>query len=190
VALALVIHGRLTRHLARARPWLTGTAIALLLSQCLGIWKLGHAVEGGPKPALPTMLELTDYFLPEVEQARRATVLAGVPCRFQVEWATMLRLGSLDRLENNWLGFAAAGLDHRQGFLRWLHKTRVDTLISLEARPGSYCWEKEGNEKLKNDVLELLKGQKIFRKVKEHEFPHLSCAVAVWKRASPGDPAD
>src|SRR5947209_2673789 len=93
IGLALILHGRLTRRLAHARPWLTGAAVVLLLSQCLGIWKLGHADEGGPKPARPSMLELTDYFLPDVEHAQRATVVAAVPCRFQVEWATMLRLG-------------------------------------------------------------------------------------------------
>ncbi len=128
-----LVYGRWTARLKAARPWLAGAAaVGLLLVQGPEILQVAHAEEGGPHPRSPSVLELTDYYLPELDHARQADVLADAPVRFLAEWTFLQRNGRLDRLENNWLGFANRGEDERQAFQRWLRTTPTDVLIVLE----------------------------------------------------------
>jgi hypothetical protein len=183
VGLAALLHGRLTAIRPHIRAWLAVPALAGLgwvtWPALLGE---GHALEGGPHPQHHCVLDLTDYCLPELGAARRATVLAAVPVKSLVQWTCLERFGRLDRLEENWYGFGAAGPENRQGFSRWLQTTDCDTLIFFERTPVPACWEDVPECALHAELRELLLAQRVFRLAKQRDFPRHGCRVLVWRR--------
>jgi hypothetical protein len=171
--------------LARLRPALAATTLtALALALGPAIASPGRAPEGGPHPSKPSVLELTEYYLPELDDSHQATVLSGISIRPLAEWTYMQRYGSLDHLEKNWYGWGGDREANREGFVRWIQTTNTDTIVWVEQRPGPLVWERFVEDQRHWDINDLLKAQTVFHKVKEREFPHLSCAVAVWKRVS------
>ena len=126
------------------------------------------------------MLELSDYYLPELDHAKQADILADAPIRFLAEWTFLERYGRLDRLENNWLGFADRGEDEREAFRRWLRTTRTDVLVVIERGFWSDGGWEDGDERVRfAQVHDLLLGRPSFRKEKSRDFPDLSCTVSI-----------
>jgi hypothetical protein len=146
-----------------------------------GLTSTGHAAEAGPHLDEPSTLDLTDFYLPELDRSQRCAILPTMAFRPTAEWTFLQRHGTLDRLEPTWFGFAGDGLDNRQGFRRWLETTSVDTLVYLERYPGLCAWEDAG-ECRHAELRDLLRTQHAFVRVKEKDFSHLSCTVTVWKR--------
>jgi hypothetical protein len=182
--LALLLYAWKAAPLVRLRPALVTAALSsLLLSLANALTGPGHADEGGPHPRRPCVLDLTDFYLPELDHSRRATVLSEVCVRSLVEWTYLQRHGQLDGLERHWYGFAGGGLDNRQGFRRWLDTTATDTIVFIERRPGKFLWEVFAEERTHAELGDLLRAQTVFHKVKEQGFPQLDCVVSVWKRA-------
>jgi hypothetical protein len=173
-----------SRFRQAARPWLAAAGVVgLLVLQAPGALENAHAVEGGPHPEVPSVLELTEYYLPELVHAGQAAILADAPFRFLAEWTFLQRTGRLDRLENNWLGFARRGEDERRAFGRWLQTTRTDVLVVVERRPGPFPWPPDCDELTRfAAVHDLLLRQRVFQKEKRRVFPDLACEVSVWKR--------
>jgi hypothetical protein len=184
VGAAVLTCGRLTALLPRARPWLAAAAAAgLLLLQMRECHRPGHAEEGGPHPQAGSALDVTDYYLPDLDHAHQAAVVSETPMRFLGEWTYLQRRGRLDGLEDVWFGFAGDGLDERGGFERWLQTTKTDTLVVVELSPrptdsGEGVMER-GHYAA---VRDLLLGQQVFHKVKSRLFPQQACTVSVWKR--------
>jgi hypothetical protein len=125
---------------------------------------------------------VSDCWLPELDQSRRAAVLTAAPVKPLVLWRVLERYGRLDRLENDWYGFGAPGEENRRGFLGWLQTTRCDTLVYIDQTPGlppdalTECV-------LHSQLRDLLPGQHVFRLVKSEDFPEQGCRVTVWARA-------
>jgi hypothetical protein len=183
MGLALLMHGRLTRRFPAARPWVATAVLTGLLTMHLSaLTTTGHATEAGPHTNEPSTLELTDFYLPELDRSRRCTILPTMAFRPTAEWTFLERYGTLDRLEGTWFGFADDGLDNRQGFRRWLETTSVDTLVYLERRGDQCAWE-NASECNHAELRDMLQTQHAFVRVREKDFPHLSCVVTVWKRA-------
>ena len=187
VGAACLVYGRLTEWAPRARAWLAAAAAAcLLLLQAPAAFEGAHAEEGGPHPQHPSDLDLTDYYLPELDHAQKADVLSDAPFRFFAEWTYLQRYGRLDGLENNWLGFANHGEDEREAFQRWLRSTRAEVLVVLERTPGTAGrWIVEGEDRERfMQVRDLLLNQEVFHKDKSRDFPEWGCTVSVWKRGA------
>ena len=145
----------------------------------------GHALEGGPNPAQTSLLELSDYYLPDIREPESVTILAGVPYRFMAEWTFLEANGNLKRLERNWFGFRKYGPDNVQGFHNWLEKNTTQTIVCLEQYPGSYNWGPDDLSQLHQDIVSVLHSQTHFHEIKSRDFPNLSCRVSVWKRSPP-----
>jgi disulfide bond formation protein DsbB len=146
-----------------------------------GLCAPGSAPEGGPHPARPCLLDLTDCYLPAVDSSRRAALLAAVPFRPLAEWTLLQRHGTVDRLERHWYGFGPAGEANRAGFLRWLRTTPCDTLVFLDRLPGG-SWEDVPDVALHAELRDLVLAQREFRLVQERAFPRHGCRVMVWRR--------
>jgi hypothetical protein len=143
---------------------------------------LGHAVEGGPHVEQPSMLDVTDAYLPRIEDGGRTLLLTSLPLKPMAQWTWLERFGNFDDLEERWYGFGTAGADNRCGFAHWLQTTPCDTVVFCETtipRPGV----DSGPEcALHAELADVLSGQRIFRLVHERELPHLACRVRIWRR--------
>jgi hypothetical protein len=181
---AALVCGRRTERFPRVRPWLTVGVVAGV--GCLTLPALGrpaHAPEGGPHPDRPALLAPVEFYLPELDRARRVTILTTVPLKPLTQWTALQRYGRLDRLEENWYGFAGAGRDNRQGFAHWLRTTDCDTLIFLDQLgPTAPGWQEMPECATAAQVRDLLPAQQEFRLLTECAFPENGCRVQVWKR--------
>jgi hypothetical protein len=183
LGLASLLYSRVSALRPHVRVWLAVPALAGLgwvaWPALLG---KGHALEGGPHPQHNCMLDLTDCYLADLDGARRATILATVPVKPLAQWTALERYGRLDRLEDNWYGFGAAGAENRQGFARWLQTTECDTLVFFDRTPGPAHWEEVAECALHAELRDLLLAQQVFRLVKQQDFPRHGCRVLVWRR--------
>ncbi len=186
--LASLLAGPALQRAGRARPWLGGAAVgALGIALGPALWRAGDAPEGGPHLQRPSLLDLTDFYRDERDQAKRLTVLASLPIQSLVQWTTLERDGRWGRLEDHWYGFGDEGAPNREGFARWLASTSCDTLVYFErlpaGAPGADDWP---TCRLHAELRDLLRAQQRFRLVREQTFPRHGCRVLVWKRGEGG----
>jgi hypothetical protein len=186
IGLASLLYGPLTARRPRIRPWLAAGALAgVAWAQGPALLGAGHAIEGGPKADRPSLMDLTDAYLPDIAGSGRAALLAAVPIRTLTQWAVLERCGRLDRLEEHWWGFAADRAGNRAAFASWLRTTSCDTLVFVGSLPGQPSWEGGPECQRHAELLELLGLQDAFRLVKERDFPEHGCRVLVWRRGTP-----
>jgi hypothetical protein len=157
--------------------------LAILVLHVPGLLSPVRTTEAGPVPVLPSLLDVTDSFAPDLDCAGRATVLATVPVKPLVQWSFLERRGGFRGLEENWEGFGGGemGESNRAGFRRWLEQTRCDTLVFVDRLPGGN-WEEVGEIRYHQELRDLLQQQNTFHPVKEVPFPRHGCRVLVYKR--------
>lgn len=184
IGAAALVYGRGTARWPQLRPWLAGAALtAAVAMQYPAFLAAGQTLEGGPHPVFPTMLEVTDAYLPQLDGARRTLLLTSLPLKPMAQWTWLERFGHFERLEQRWYGFGTSGIENRRGFAAWLRATDCDTIVSCEstiARPGV----DSGPEcVLHAELMEDLSHQTVFRLAELRELPHLGCRVRIWKRS-------
>jgi hypothetical protein len=185
MGLATAIHGRLTARHRPLRPWLASVALGgVTLVHLPALTAQGHAPEGGPRPDQLSLLELTDAYLPFLDHANRATVLAAVPVKPLVQWTYLEHFGTFDRLEENWYGFGPPGEGNRQAFQTWLRSPACDTIVYLDRTPGPNIWEDVPDTRLHAELRDLLFAQNVFQEVSRRAFPRAGCTVHVWRNPS------
>jgi hypothetical protein len=181
---AALVYGRVTARRLRLRPWLAGaTVVAAAWMNYPALRAFGHTVEGGPHVEQPSMLDVADAYLSDIEVDGRTLLLTTLPFKPMAQWTWLERFGNFDGLEERWHGFGAPGADNRRGFTDWLQSTDCDTLVFCEttiARPGV----DSGPEcDLHAELRDLLPEQRIFRLAAQRELPHLACRVQIWRRS-------
>jgi hypothetical protein len=185
VGASTLVHGRLTARCKAMQP-VVGTAVIAVLAVALGPALLGkgHALEGGPHPDHPSLLDVTDSYVPELVSAHKATILAAVPFRPLTQWSLLQRTGALRTLEEHWTDFGADSPAERETFLGWLRATDCETLVFLERLPGPIPWEVGPECDRHARLLPLLHKQDRFRPTGQREFPGQHCRVIVFRRMS------
>jgi hypothetical protein len=146
---------------------------------------LGHAVEGGPHAELPSMLDVTDAYLPYVPREGRTLLLTSLPLKPMAQWTWLERFGNFANLEERWYGFGAAGTDNRRGFAQWLQTTTCDTLVFCETTISREGVDSGPECALHGELKDVLSEQRSFALLQERELPHLACRVQIWRRAAP-----
>ncbi|HTU90182.1 MAG TPA: hypothetical protein VMF69_08925 [Gemmataceae bacterium] len=146
---------------------------------------LDHAVEGGPHPEQPCMLDVTDAYLPAIQRGGRTLLLTSLPLKPMAQWTWLERFGNFEELEERWYGFGDAGADNRRGFAHWLQTTTCDTLVFCETTIHRDDVDLGPECPLHAELRDMLPGQRIFCLVQEHELPHLACRVQIWRRLAP-----
>lgn len=185
VGLASLIYGRFTAPVARVRPWLAvGVVGGLVWLQGPALSSAGYCLDSGPRPDHPSWVDVTDAYLTDIATSRRTVVLAAVPVRALTQWAVLERCGGLDRLEEHWWGFADDEADNRREFAAWLPSTACDTIVFVERLPGRAPWEAGPECDLHAQLLDVLRGQEVFRLVRQRDFPKHFCRVLIWRRDS------
>lgn len=183
LGMSALVRGRWTARFPSVRPGLAAGVLLMLVGLFApGFLATPHALEGGPNLERPSILSVMNAYLPKLDSSRKATVLSAVPCRYVVEWTAIERDGNLDRIEDNWFGFAGDGLDNRAGFRRWLTQTDVDTVVFIEAIPGPFWWGESDQPRLHAELLDLMREQARFVKVQTQDFSDLCCRLTIWRR--------
>jgi hypothetical protein len=181
IGLAQLTYGRLTTALGAARPWLASLAAAgLVLAHLPGTLGPGHAPEGGPRPQVPSNLDVTDSYLPALADAQRPVVLSNAPIKQLTAWTYLQRYGRRAPLEID-LRRLPVGESFDEGFKEWLHKTPSDLIVFIEAPPGTLLFE-EPRRPGYDRIPSLLAGQSLFRLKQRQEFPRYGCTVTLWQR--------
>jgi hypothetical protein len=180
---AALVYGRGTARVPRLRPWLAGAAVGVAAwMQYPAPFAAAKTMEGGAHTEFPSMLDITDAYLPHVDGARRTLLLTTIPLKPMVQWTWLQRFGNFDRLEQRWYGFGALGEPNRRGFASWLATTNCDTVVTCETtipRPGV----DSGPEcEIHAELVEELSRQTTFRLASERYLPHLGCRVRIWNR--------
>ena len=183
---AILVYGRLTTRIPRVRPWLACAALGGLgFAHFANGVPPAHAQEGGPRGELPSLLDVTDSYLPDLAGKQSVTVLSAVGIGFMREWTIIERFGQLDRYEDRRFGFGPPGEPNRQAFRDWLHNTQVETIVYIEALPGprvETAWAELSELQYHTELRDLLDEQQVFRLKRRQEFPRHGCAVLVWLR--------
>jgi 4-amino-4-deoxy-L-arabinose transferase-like glycosyltransferase len=168
----------------RLRACLGGTAVAgLVWAQAPALWGNGHALEGGPHPDRPCLLDVTDAYLADLDNSRRGLILSAVPLKPMAQWTFLERHGSFAGLEERWYGFGSAGEVNRRGFAHWLQTTDCDTLVYCDATAPIRRPEAGPECDLHAELKDILHAQQVFRLVKQTDVTHYACRVEVWRRA-------
>jgi hypothetical protein len=183
---AVLVHNRLSAHRPRLQPWLACAVLGGLGYAHLrdGLPR-AHAVEGGPRPSMPSLIDVTDSYLPDLDGSKPVTVLPAVGIWPQVQWTFFERNGGLTRLQDHRSAFGPLGEANRQGFCNWLATTSDDTIVCIEALPGPLVetgWEQIEEIRLHAELRDVLNDQQQYRLARREEFPRHGCAVTVWKR--------
>ena len=191
IGAAILVHGRTLARWPRLRPWLAGATIAALAGgQFSSLTTAGHALEGGPHPDRPCVLDITDAYLDDLADAHKAVILTTVPLKPLTQWTFLQRRGSFDRLEEHWYGFGSPGESNRNGFAQWLRTTDCDAIVFCErttpVEERYTCIECQ----LHGELKDLLQGQNVFRIARQKDLPEHACRVTIWRRVRAGRAAE
>jgi hypothetical protein len=136
---------QLTKSLVRRpayRPWISGVALAGLGAlQFPGMLEGGHAPEAGPRPERPSLLELTNAYLPALDPARRPAIFANLPIKFLTGWTLRARRGEHLDHETEVKGFGARPNEDRSCLEEWLSRTTCDAIVLIDLSPASIYFE-------------------------------------------------
>jgi hypothetical protein len=185
MGLALLLYGWLGRFLGKARPWLAATALAgLLLIQLPGLLDAGHAPEGGLHPLRPSVLDVTDDYLPDLAHAQAPVILSNAPIR-QMHWTYLERYGRQRHTQLQVdLPRMPGAADFGPAFGRWLQHNSCEVMVFISAPPGTTLFEEPGRPGF-DQIPALMASQSTFTLVSRREFPEFGCAVMTWCRANP-----
>jgi hypothetical protein len=124
------------------RPWFGGAALAgLAWIQLPGLLEGGHAPEAGPRPERPSFLELTDAYLPLLDQARRPAIFANLPIKFLTGWTLRAHRHEHLDLETEIKGFGGSPPEDQRCFEKWLRETTCDAIVLIELSPAWIYFE-------------------------------------------------
>jgi hypothetical protein len=165
-------------------PSLTLRALCLCLVCVLSVSLvrspvLGHAVEGGPHVEQPSMLDVTDAYLADLQDGGRTLLLTSLPLKPMAQWTWLERFGSFKDLEERWYGF---GADNRLGFADWLRTTDCKTLVFCESTISREGVDSGPECALHAELKDVLSEQEAFHLVRQRDLPHLACRIQIWRR--------
>jgi hypothetical protein len=188
IGVAQVVYGWFISRWQAIRPWLgAGALMGLLGLHFPGVLQAGHAPEGGPQAGRPSVLELTDAYLPALDTAQRPAVFANLPLKFLTGWTLMERHGRHVDVESELRGFGASPAEDRRCLEHWLRTTRCDAVVVLSLAPGSPFYEPVPFPDYRQ-VHAVLTGHTGFAPGVHLPLAEYGCEVEVWKRTSA--PAD
>ena len=140
---------------------------------------LGHAVEGGPHAEQPSMLDVPDAYLADLEGGGRTLLLTSLPLKPMAQWTWLERFGSFKDSGGAPVWFRA---DNRRGFTDWLRTTDCATLVFCETTISREGVDSGPECRLHAELKDILSEQQIFHLVQQRDLPHLACRVQIWRR--------
>jgi len=189
VGLACLLHGRLTRRVASARPWLSAAALGGLGVVCLPtLADAGRAPEGGPQPQRPSSLVLTDCYTEHLAGARQPLVLSNLPMKFLCQWTLLERFGHAARIDTDIRGFGTVPEEDRASFQRWLTTSRSDVVVYIDIHKDSCFYEEVPGCEPAEALRDLLEAQSVLPLKQRWHLPEYGCTISLWARPDAGRP--
>lgn len=181
--LALLLQGLASQRGRQLRPWLAGGVLTgLALVHGSEVIQPGHAQERGLRARKASIRDLTEAYLPLLDDSRHVAILGSMPLKHMAAWSYLERYRRHDRLESDPSEAKWAKSLTPETFERWLQTSSCDTIVYIDVPPGSYFFEKTGSNPQCARFGEMLRSQSTFQIAQEQEFPHYGCRVTVWKR--------
>jgi hypothetical protein len=183
IGAARLVHGSLTRRVPAARPWLATAVVGGLAVVCLpSLTEAARVPESGLKPERPSVLELTDIYLPEIAASKRTAILSTMPMKFLSEWTCLERHQRRVTIETDVRDLERTPGAERQAFERWLATTSADTIVFIDIPRGSPFFEEVPICAAYEPLRDWLAEQTTFPEVRRWRFPQVGCTVTLWSR--------
>lgn len=181
IGLAQLIYGQSSR-----RPLLRHAfgAAALAGVACLqwpGMLLANDAPEGGPHRTSPSVLNVTDAYLPAIESADRPAIFANLPIKFLTGWTLLERRGEHLKMVSELRGLGASPEADRRAFDEWLCVTDCDAVVLVDLPPGSTFYEEVPFPDYRL-IRERLMADSRFAVALSEELVEYGCSVTVWRR--------
>jgi hypothetical protein len=184
IGLAQLIYSRPLVRRPALSPLLAATALTGLVgSQLPGILRANDAPEGGPHPKMPSMLAVTDAYLPALDDCRRPAIFANLPVKFLTGWTLLERHGKHLDLVSELRGFGSSVEADRELFNNWLRSTACDAVVLLEFSPSSVCYEAVPFPDYRI-IRERMTADPSFIESTHRELTSYGCTVTVWRKRS------
>jgi hypothetical protein len=184
IGLSQLVYGRLTWRWKRIRPWLGVGALAGLGGLLFpGMIAKGHAPEGGPQAGRPSVLDVTDSYLPLLDGVERPAIYANLPIKFLTGWTLMERRRRHCEVVTELRGFGTSPAEDRRCLENWLSTTRCDAVVLLSFPPGSTFCESVPFPDY-GQVRDVLSGQATFAPAAHLSLQQYRCDAEVWRRVS------
>ena len=149
-----------------------------------GLLQPGHAPEGGPRPDLPSTLDVTDAYLPSLRDCRRTAFLSPLPLKFMANWSFLEHYPDTRRVVTELEGFTEEPGDQRDFLKTWLEKTTCDAVVYIDIpKESCFCGHPYYDF---SPLPELIAGRQDFVLAKHWDFPQYHCAVSFWTRRPAG----
>jgi hypothetical protein len=182
IGLAQVVYGRLTARRPGIRPWLAVAVVATLAFFNLpGMFERGNAPEGGPKPDRPSVLEVTDAYVPLLDQAPRPAIFANLPVKFLTGWTLLERRQRHIDIETELKGFGTSPAADRRCFESWLRTTPCDAIVLIDLPPGSAFYEQVDFPDYRR-IQDWLAADGSFTPSARPDLARFGCTVTIWRR--------
>jgi hypothetical protein len=183
IGLAQLIYSRWTANRPAIRPWLGAAIIAVLASfQLPGTMQGSHAPEGGPQADRPSVLDLTNAYLPALDQSRRPAVFANLPIRFLTDWTLRQRRQEHLDIDCEVRGFGTSPAEARRSFEDWLSTTKCDAIVLIDVRPESAFLEPVVYPDYRK-IKDWLAVDSRYTRIGSFDLRQYACSATIWRRA-------
>ncbi len=155
---------------------------ALAVSHLPGLAAPARAVVGEIHRSGRSILDVTDAYLPDLADCRRAAVFSNLPMKSLTQWTYLKRYRRAQRLDTDIKGFDPLASDNQSCFDRWVAATECDTILYVEFAPGTTFHAFVPNCENLSQYGKMMKSQTRFSFVRYRTLPEHGCTVTVWKR--------
>ncbi len=181
IGLAQLLYSRWTVNRRTIRPWLGAAALSLLcVLQFPGMMHAGHAPEGGPQADRLSVLDLTNAYLPALDQSRRPAIFANLPIKFLTGWTLRERRHEHMDVEAEIRGLGNSPAEDRRCFESWLSATKCDAILVVDVKPESVFYEPVSYPSYQL-IKEWLAANGHYECVRLIELQCDGCSVTIWR---------
>ena len=172
-------------RMIRWRPWLSGAFITgLTLAHIPALRKPSFAPEGGPHPLRPSVLQLTDHYLPHLKGCKRVAIVSNVNCKFLTEWTFQERFGGPKAVTAELKGYDPARAQQPTELTNWLRGLKQEAIVILHVPKESPYYEPALAPINYCELMPFLPSQNVFRLVHSKSINSQGCEVQVWRRVN------
>lgn len=185
------LEGRPTEALTRAKRWYSDTVLrhAVAFAALVAIaglqWpdKLAatDAPEGGPHPASPSVLNVTDAYLPAIASAQHPAIFANLPVKFLTSWTLLEQRRENISTVSELRDFGSSPDADRRAFDAWLRSTDCDAVVLVDLPPESAFYEAVPFPDYRL-IRQQINADARFAVALKEDLGEFGCSVTVWRR--------
>ena len=160
---------------------LTATAAVVLL-HAPGLLKPGHAPEAGCRGETTSLLDITDTYLSELGDQRRAAIFSTVPCAELLIWTHHERYPQLDQVEIPLKDFPLTSEGVRRRLEKWEVESRADAAVFIDMTPDSPDYRALTDYSAYAQVGQRINSNPRFHLARQWHLPEHGCTISMWTR--------